>query len=680
MLKQLRNLKHTRNIVIIGFVAFMALSLVFFYKPGGSGSSPDPSRNPTVIAKVNGEEITVAELAQLKDTYMQMMGGQMSLAQLGGNKRLLDQLIVKRVIAQEAARLNLAGSKEELKDRLFKQFTDPAGKFAFTDASGKVDLKKYQDVMNSRYGGVDRFERGMLDDIAQEKLRAFVTSSVNVSPEEVQNEFKRKNTEFDLTYVTVGAEKLAEKIQPSDQDLRAYYDQHKNDYQIREPQKKIRYVFIDQEKAGAKLPIADKDLRAEYDNLDPKHKEAGVKVQEILLKVARKDLDSQVEEKAKELIIKARGTNGQVTEQAFADLARGNSEDPATAKNGGYLARPVKQNPNKPDGLLDRVQDMQPGDVTDVPIRYAGNFYILRRGDSVPKTFEEAKPELLVSLRNRRGYAAAASLAQRAADSLKKSHDAQKVAQELAADANMTPADMVRETPYVKSGDDVPKIGNNQQFEQAIAPLNNPNDVGERTGIKGGFAIPMFVDKKEPRVPEFDEVKDKVAKEYKQQKAKEQLDQKARELASSANTAADLKAAAEKAGFEVKTEEAYKNGRSLEKMAPSPALDQAISALKEGELTKTPIKVGDNWIIVGVTKRKEADLAEFAKQREQLTETELRSRQDQVYGDYVSAAVRRMKDSGKVKIYKDVLDNMEEEEPQVAAPAPQRRSFPIPTK
>ena len=57
---------------------------------------------------------------------------------------------------------------------------------------------------------------------------------------------------------------------------------------------------------------------------------------------------------------------------------------------------------------------MQPGDVSDIPIKYAGNWYILRRGESVPKTFEEAKPDLLASLRNRRGYVAAAKIAERA--------------------------------------------------------------------------------------------------------------------------------------------------------------------------------------------------------------------------------------------------------------------------
>lgn len=679
MLKQLRNLKYTRNFVIIGFILFMALSLVFFYKPGGSGSNVEPTRNTAVVAKVNGEEITVADLAQLKDNYLQMLGGQMSLEQLGGNKRFLDGLIRDRVVSQEAERLNLAASKEELKERLFKQFTDPSGKFVFADATtGKVDVKKYQDAINSRYGGVERFERSVRDAIAQEKLRAFITASVTVSPEEIQNEFKRKNTEFDVTYVNVNAAKLAEKMQPSDQDLRAYFDQHKDTYKINEPQKKIRYIFIDQEKAGEKLQISDKDLQTEFDGLSPEHKEAGVKVQQIMLKVARKDLDSQVEQKAKDLIGKARGADGATTEQAFGDLAKGNSEDPATAKNGGSLGRLIKRNPNKIDGLFDRVLDMQPGDVTDIPIKYAGNYYILRRGDSVPKTFAEAKPELLVSMRNRRGYSAASGLAQRAVESLKKSHDAQKVAQELAAEANMKPADMVRETPYIKSGDDVPNIGSNQQFEAAIAPLNNPNDVGERVGIKNGFAIPMFVEKKDPRVPEFDEVKDKVANNYKQEKAKEQLDQKVRDLAASANSAGDLKAAAEKIGLEAKVEEAYKDGRSLEKLPPSPALDQAIAGMKEGEVSKTPIKIGENWIVFGVTRRKEADLALFAKQREQLTESALRERQDQVYEDYVASAVARMKAEGKIKINKDVFDEIEADEPQVAPPP--RRNFPMPQR
>ncbi|MCM3870224.1 MAG: peptidyl-prolyl cis-trans isomerase, partial [Pyrinomonadaceae bacterium] len=399
-------------------------------------------------------------------------------------------------------------------------------------------------------------------------------------------------------------------------------------------------------------------------------------VQQILLKVARKDLDSQVEEKAKELILKARGTSGKPTKETFAELAKGNSEDPATAKNGGFLARLVKKNPNKPDGLYDRAVDMEPGDISDIPIKYAGNWYILRRDESVQQTFEEARPTLVVSARNRRAFAVAAKLADRAQARLKETKDPKKVAQELAAEANMSPAEMVRETPYIKpKGDDVPEIGSNQQFEEAIAPLNNPGDVGARTGVKNGFAIPMFVDKKEPRIPDFDEVKDRVTQTLKQQRAKEQLEQKAKEILSAVKTVADIKGAGENAGFEVGTEADWKIGSVIGKAGTSPALDEAAYSLKTGEVTKAPIKVGENWVILGATSRVEADLAAFASRRPQMTQQLLTQRQNQLWEDYLTKVEEGMKRAGKVKIYKNVMALLEEDEPPAAAP---QSRFPFP--
>ncbi len=668
MLKQLGRLERTRNIIIIGFAVLMAVSLVLFYAPGRrSANLADPTKDTEVIAKVASDEITISDLALLRENYQQMLGGQISLAQLGGNKRFLDGLIRDRVVALEAARLGLAASDAEVADKIRKQFSDESGQF--------VGLDRYKESITARYGELEKFESNVRDSIAQEKLKAFVTASVIVSDDEVLDKYKREKTDFSLSYVLLSADKFAKKLQASDDELRSFYEQHKTDYRILEPQKKIRYVYISQEKVGEKIPISDKELRAEYEKLSPENKQSGVKVQQILLKVARKDLDSQVEQKAKDLVVKARAAQGPTAEQVFAELARGNSEDPATAKNGGYLPRPVKKNPNKADALYDRVLSLEPGEVTD-PVKSGGNWYILRRGEAVPKTFEEAKPELLVSLRNRRAYAVAAKLAEKAQGRLKETKDPSKVAQELASEANMTPAEMVKETPYIKPGDDVPAIGSNQQFEQVVAPLNNPNDVGEQTGVKGGFAIPMLVDKKEPRIPDFEEVKTKVAEVVKAQRAKEQLEQKAKEIASAANGAADLKATGDQAGFEVETEDNYKLGSPLGEVGTSPALDEAIFGLKAGEVTKAPIKVGENWVVLGVTKRTDADLAAFGTERAQLTQALLSERQNQVFEDYVAAVQAKMKREGKIKIYNEVLARMEEDEP-VAAPS---KRFPFPTK
>src|SRR5829696_2861063 len=448
MLKQLGRLERTRNIVILLFAFLMAVSLVLFYAPGRSASNLDPTRNTEVVAKVGSDGITVADVARIKENYAQMFGGRFSVAQLGGYKRLVDGLISKHVISQEAERLGLAASDAELAEKIRKQFSDASGQF--------VGFDRYKESVTARYGDIEKFEDEVRAEIAQEKLRAFVSASVNVSDAEVQEEYTRRNSSFDVSYVAVSADKLAEKIQPSDEELRSYYESHKTDYRYLEPQKKVRYVFVDTEKVGSKLQIPDADLKAEFDTLKPGFKLAGVKVQQIVLKVARQDLDAQVEQKAKDLIAKLRGAGGQASEAAFAEAARGNSEDPATAKNGGFLAAPFKKNVNKPHGLYDRTIDMKPGDISDIPIRYEKNWYILRRGEDVLKTFEQAKPELLVSLRNRRGYGAAFQVAQKAHGRLKETKDPQKVAQELAGESNMTAADMVRETPFVKPGDDVP--------------------------------------------------------------------------------------------------------------------------------------------------------------------------------------------------------------------------------
>jgi len=659
MLKQLGRLERTRNIVILGFAVLMAVSLIFFYAPGRTASSIDPTKNTESVAKVGSDYITVAELARRRESMLQAYGPQ--IASIGTSRMFLDGLIKGRVIVQEAERLGLGASDAELKDRLMKEFTDASGGF--------IGYDRYKESVVARYGDTDTYENEMRNLIAQQKLRAFVTASVNVSDDEVQEEYKRRNTAFDVNYISLTADKLAEKIQPSDEELRSYYESHKTEYRYLEPQRKVRYLFINIEKAGSKLNISDADLKANFDQLDPKYKEAGVKIQQIVLKVARPDLDAQVEQKAKDLIAKLTSGGRTVSEQAFAEAAKGNSEDPATAGNNGFLATPFKSNPTKPHGLYDRAETMQVGEVFDIPIRYSGNWYILRRGESVPKTFEQAKPELLVSARNQRGYGVALDIAKKAAARLKETKDPQKVAQEFAAQANMSPAEMVRETGYMKPGDDVPNIGANQQFEQALASLNNPNDVADQIGVKDGFAIPMLVDKKEPRIPEFDEVKTKVAENIKQQRAKDQIEQKAKELAASLSSPDAVKTAGEKDGFDSGYEEGFKLSSTLGKAGTSTAIDDAIYGLKQGEISKTPIKVEDKWVIVGIVKRIEPDFKAFNEgERDRLKQQLLGARQNQVFEDYIAKVQQKMREDGKIKIYDNVLKELDEVQ---AASAPE---------
>lgn len=95
----------------------------------------------------------------------------------------------------------------------------------------------------------------------------------------------------------------------------------------------------------------------------------------------------------------------------------------------------------------------------------------------------------------------------------------------------------------------------------------------------------------------------------------------------------------------------------------SEALEDAIYGMKAGDVTKTPIKLGDNWVIVGVTKREDANTADFAKQRSSLFEQMLSRKRAAVFSDYLAATKKRFEDAGYIKIYKEALDKVDAPEP-----------------
>ena len=650
MLKFFSRLERTRNFVLLIFAILLAASLVFFYAPSRNANQSNLTNSTETAAKVGGEKVTVGEVATFQQTIGR--GGRSPAASL-----LIDAMVRERMVRVEAARLGLTASDAEVADYIRQQFKPTDGK-PFNQAT-------YEQIAVEQAGSVKAFEQQVRDELSGQKLQAYVTSAVSVSEQELLDSFKKRGTKFDLSFVPVAAEALAAAIKPSDDELKSYFEQNKKDFYINLPQKKIRYIFINTSKIGAKLNIPDEDLKAEYDKLPADRKQAGVEGQQIVLRVPRPEQDAQVLAKANQLVEQSRKEGEKISAEAFGDLAKGQSEDPATAQNGGKLRGLVRQNPTNPTDPYQKLLTLQPGEVTE-PIKNGTSYYILRRGEAVPKSFEDAKKELEVSLRNRRSYTAAADIAQKVDDSLKQTKDVQKTAAEFAGQASSTTAEMIRETDFVKPGDEVPNIGISPQFEDGILPLETVGDVGEKTPIKDGFAIPMLVDKRDPRDATFEEVKNQVTETVKAKQATAKVEQIAKDIASGATNAADLAKVAESKGLKAEDAKSFILGSPLGQgvsAATSEGLEDAISALKVGEVTKTPIKVGDNYYIVGVTSRTEANMDDFAKQRDQLSQATLAQKRGQVYSDYLASVRQKLEAAGDIKIYKDVVEKIDAAQP-----------------
>ena len=657
MLKFFTRLEKTRNFVLLAFAVLMVLSLVLFYKPSDPALGAGLTRSEESAAKVAGEYITVGEIARQKENYSRRAPGQAI-----PTKYLLNSLIGSRIARVEANRLGLRASDAEVAAAIRKQYK-PTDGTPFNQA-------EYEANVTEQEGSVSAFEERVRDDLSAMKLRAFLTSGVTISEEELLEDFKRKNSKFDLSYVSVNSADLAQTITPTEQELRDYFEKNKAAYYINSPQKKIRYIFVNTAKIGEKLNITDAELKEEFDKLPDDRKIAGVMGQEIVLRIPSPAQDSEVYAKAAAIRDRLTAHGQFVTETEFADVAKGQSENAATAPNGGRLKGPVRENPNNPTDPYQRLIKMKSGEVSE-PIGYEGRYFILRRGDDVPKTFETAKTELEVSLRNRRAYTVAAELAQKIADSLKQSKDVQKTVAEFAAQANMSPTDMVRETAYVKPGDDVPNIGTSPQFEEGIAGLENQNDVGDKIPVQNGFAIPLLVDKKPARDAEFDEVKAQVTEAVKLEKARAQVQEIANQIAAGATDVNALGGAAASKNLKVLEAKSYSLGSPLG-TGPSAStnneLEEAVYALKQGEVTKKPVNIGDNWFIIGVTKREEASMEQFAKDRDRLRDDMLDRKRGEFFTDYMNATRIRMENDGSIKIYEDAVAKIDAESAEPELP------------
>ncbi len=646
MLKFFSRMERTRNFVLLVFAILMVLSLVLFYAPTRNAVQGNLTRDESTVAKVGGEQITVSDLAVQQERNSRV--GRPAPA-----KSLLDNLVQERLVRGEAKSLGVAATDAEVAAYIRKTNK--------TDDGQPFDQQRYEENVASQFGSIQSFEESVRDLLSGQKLAALITSGVTVSEDEVLNDYRRKNTRFDLTYVPVSSADLAQTIKPTDDELKSYFEQHKKDYYISAPQKKIRYIFLNTGKIGEKLNISDEDLKAEYDKVPAEKKQAGVNGQQIVLRIPKPEAAAQVLAKANELVAQARKDDGKISEEAFADIAKGQSEDPKSASNGGKLPGLVRENKNNPTDPYQQLLKMQPGEVSE-PIKYQDRYFILRRGEAVPKTFEDAKKEIEVSLRNRRAYAVTAELAQKITDRLKETKDVEKTAEEFAAQANMSPKDMVRETGYVKPDDSVENIGISPQFEEGIAALENQSDVGDKIPVQNGFTIPLLVDKKDPRDAEFDEVKDQVAEAVKIDQARGRVEDIAKQIAASATSAGNLAAAAQDKGLKIQDTKSFILGSPLGKgpsAATSDALEDAVFNLKAGEVTKTPIKINDNWYVVGVTNRQEADMNDFAKQRDDLIGKSLNTKRGQVFTDYLAAKRKEMEANGQIKIYKDALNKLD---------------------
>ena len=628
MIRFLQTPGKTKKFVLSSVLVVICVAMVWYLVPSGNSTASADTSND-VLATVGDRKVTYGDvqlLAQGRPMNPFMM------------QQAVDYLIKNDAMMMEADRLGLRVSDEELRDELhhgqFGQTIYPDGKY--------IGYDQYTNFIQSRFNmSVPAFENLLKEQLLTQKLEAMVSSAAAVTPDEIQREFVKQNEKVKLDYAVITPAQIEKDIKPTDAELKAYYDSRKAEFVNSIPEKrKARYVVIDLAKLAAQNPVTDSQLVSYYDQ----HKEdfrqqEEVKASHILVKTeAGPDgkVDPKVDAAAK---AKAEGILKQLKAGGnFADLAKKESDDKGSAINGGSLG--FFQRGQMVPEFEKAAFSLQPGQMSDL-VKSQYGYHIIRVDDKhsagIPP-FEQVKDKIEPILKQQQ--------AQQQAEALSSAVENEARTQSLDAAAAKHGLEVVT-TDWFGRGDSLPGIGPSRDFMDAAfsaadkaPPQSVPTD--------HGYVIFQLAGIKPPATPTFEEAKDRVTSQFKAERSQQLLTQKTQELSDRARALHDLKKAAKEQNADFKSSDwVGQQGQAPElgSMTGSPSV---AFSMKIGEISG-PLNTGANGVVLAVTDRQEPPASDLAKSEDQIRETLLRKKQQDLYQLYTAGLTQRLEKEGKIK-------------------------------
>jgi peptidyl-prolyl cis-trans isomerase D len=617
-------------------LALVVLSFIAFYIPNRNRNLGAASHEE--LATVNGETVTVSAYRRAYQQAVQMYRSaygpnfnEQMLKQMGIEQQILRQLVDERAAVAEAKRLGLTVSDAEVAQRIL---AIPAfqqnGVFAGEEVYAQVLASQRPPLTKAEFE--DSLRRSLLVD----KLHATLTDWMTVSDEDVTAEFKRRNEKVKVDLVVLSADKLRGEVTVTDQDLSAWFDAHKENYRVGE-KRKIKYLLIDLDQLRAKAVVAPADIEKYYrENQQEFTTPEQVRASHILIKTEGRD-DAAARAKAEELLKQARGGAD------FAALAKKNSEDEGSAKNGGDLdffgrGRMAKE-------FEDAAFALQPGQISDV-VKSPFGYHIIKVVDHKPavtKSLNDVRQQISDRLAYERAQADAGVLAAQLTRELKAPGDLDRVAA-----AQKLP---VQQSGFFLRDEPVAGLGPVPEITEQAFTAKSGTVVGPVTTARGVVFFTV-VGSEPSRLPQLAEVKDKVRDDVTRQKARELTKTRAAGLAASLK-GADFAKAAKAAGLDVKTSEFVTRGTAWPDVGISPALDQAVFSLAAGGVT-APVTTDAATVIAHVVERQDVNMQDLALAKDGLRQELENDKRSRFFGAYMVKARDRM----KIEVDQDVLRSL----------------------
>jgi peptidyl-prolyl cis-trans isomerase D len=616
--------RHAKSYLIKFLIGIIAIVFIFYF--GYSFRAGRVSK----VAEVNGEFITGNEYDKsYRDLYEAMrlqykaLWNDNLVKLFNLKERALDRLIYQKLMIQEAKRLELGVTKEEIQKAIVA--------YPAFQVNGLFDVSRYRALLSQNRMTPEDFEASVSQELLQEKLKQLLGTLVLVTNQEVRDQFIFSNEKVKVSFVEFKAEGFKKDVKVEAAPMEEYFKQHEEEYRI--PEKiKLTYVVIDPEAFKSQVVPTEDEIKSYYEyNIDTFKEPKQVKVRVILFKVkegASEEEEKEVREKAKAVLEEAKkGAN-------FAELAKKYSEDSASKNRGGDLGFISPGRMSK--AFDDAAFSLKPGEVSDL-VRTESGYDVIKVEEvkeARTKSLDEVRDEIRKKLIQGRAVELAHEKGLSLLDQMPYEADLSKFAAERGLSA--------RETDYFSQDQPIPDVGGDERLRQTLFSYAE-KETSELVELNDKFYIFQVSGKKPSYIPELKEVKDKVREAYVQFLAGKEAEAAAETYLKDLKQGKEWKGlAAEKGMTPVETDFFGRRG-SIPKIGYLPELTEAAFTLNENH--PYPEKVYSNpsgsAYVIRWDGRAPIDEKKFEEEKENLRLSLAQSKQAATFQQWLEDLKRR---------------------------------------
>jgi peptidyl-prolyl cis-trans isomerase D len=162
---------------------------------------------------------------------------------------------------------------------------------------------------------------------------------------------------------------------------------------------------------------------------------------------------------------------------------------------------------------------------------------------------------------------------------------------------------------------------------------------------------------KPPATPTFEEIRSRVEQEFKNERSSQLLTQKTQELSDRAKADHDLKKAAKELGATYKSSDLVLPDGQVPDIGSMSGSAAVAFTLKPGDISG-PINSGENGAVLKITERQAPTEQDFAAKKDQIRDSLLQRKQNEVFSLYLETLRQTMEKSGKIKINQAELQSL----------------------